>query len=134
MTRHARGTFTVTITPQPHEEGVGDAGIARMALHKSFIGELEGVAHGQMLAVRTDTPGSAGYVAMDRVTGTLHGRRGSFSLQHSGTMARGAPTLGVTVVPDSGTDELAGIAGTLAIDIRDGQHFYEFAYALPQSL
>lgn len=128
MVQHARGTFTVTITPQAHVEGVGEATISRMGLHKVFVGELQGTASGQMLAVRTATQGSAGYVAMDRLTGTLQGRRGSFNLQHSGTMTRGAPDLSVTVIPDSGTEELAGIRGTLAIDIREGEHFYHFAY------
>ena len=133
MTLRARGTFTVALTPQPFVEDVGDPGIGRMALHKVFVGELEGSASGQMLAMRSDTPGSAGYVAMDRVTGSLQGRSGAFSLQHSGTMTRGAPELSITVIPDSGTGELAGIAGRLAIDIRDGQHFYDLEYTLPDA-
>ncbi len=133
MTQHARGTFTITITPQPHVDGVGDPSFGRMGLHKVFAGDLEGTASGQMLAMRTDTPGSAGYVAIDRVTCSLHGRSGGFSLQHSGTMTRGAPELRVSVIPDSGTDALVGIAGTLSIDIRDGQHFYELEYTLPDA-
>ncbi len=132
MTLQARGTFTVTITPQPHVDGVGNASIVRMALQKLFAGGLAGIAQGQMLAVRTETQGSAGYVAMDHFTGMVDGRHGGFSLQHSGTMTRGTPSLSVTIIPDSGTDELVGIAGSLAIDIRDGQHFYDLAYTLPQ--
>ena len=85
-----------------------------------------------MLAVRTDVEGSAGYVAMERVTGTLHGRSGAFTLQHSGTMTRGAQQLSVTVVPDSGTEELAGLAGKMTIDIVDGKHFYSFDYTLAE--
>ena len=87
-----------------------------------------GEARGQMLATRTGTPGSAGYVALDRFEGTLDGRVGGFSLQHSGTMDRGAPTLSIHVIPDSGTGELAGLRGTLAIRIEDGAHFYDFDY------
>jgi len=124
------GSFQVTLTPQPADEGVGDACIARMALHKVFEGALAGEARGQMLATRTATPGSAGYVALDRFEGALDGRRGGFSLQHSGTMDRGSPTLSITVVPDSGTGELAGVEGTLAIRIEGGAHFYDFDYRL----
>ena len=127
----ASGAFTVTITAQPAEDAVGDASIARMALYKVFEGPLSGVARGQMLATRTGTPGSAGYVALDRFDGTLEGRRGGFSLQHSGTMDRGAPSLSIGVIPDSGTGELAGLRGTLAIRIEGGAHFYDFEYTLP---
>ncbi|MFV0625084.1 DUF3224 domain-containing protein [Sphingomonas sp. ac-8] len=124
----ARGAFDVTVTPASG----ADAPTARMTLAKTFHGPLEATGAGEMLAVQTDTPGSAGYVAMERVTGTLDGRDGSFVLQHSGTMDRGAPTLSVTVVPDSGTGQLSGITGTMAIDIRDGKHFYTFRYRLPK--
>ncbi|WP_242112603.1 DUF3224 domain-containing protein [Luteimonas aquatica] len=133
MTRYAHGTFSVTITPQANEEGVGDPSIGRMALHKVFDGDMVGSAKGQMLAVRTEVKGSAGYVAMDCVTATIHGRSGGFALQHSGTMDRGAPQLRISVVPDSGTGELAGIVGTLDIEIRDGEHFYHFTYHLPDA-
>ena len=129
---HASGTFTVNITPQPAEDDVGDPGIGRMALFKQFSGDLEGSAHGQMLTSHGDVAGSAAYVALDRVTGLLHGRSGSFSLQHCGVMDRGAPQLTVTVVPDSGNGELQGIRGNLAIRIADGQHLYEFDYTLPE--
>jgi hypothetical protein len=131
MTTHARGTFEVKMTPQPVQDGVGDPGIGRMALDKQFQGDLEAIAKGQMLAAGTDVSGSAGYVALDRVSGTLHGRSGTFALQHSGTMTRGTPQLSITVIPDSGTGELLGLAGTLAITITDGQHFYDFEYTLP---
>ena len=86
-----------------------------------------------MLSAMTEVKGSAGYVAMERVTGTLHGRSGSFVLQHSGTMTRGAPQMSVTVVPDSGTGQLAGLAGQMTIKITDGKHFYEFEYTLPEA-
>ncbi|MES2310706.1 MAG: DUF3224 domain-containing protein [Pseudomonadota bacterium] len=131
MTTHARGTFEVKMTPQPVQDGVGDPGIGRMALDKQFQGDLEAIAKGQMLAAGTDVSGSAGYVALDRVSGTLHGRSGTFALQHSGTMTRGTPQLSITVIPDSGTGELLGLAGTLVITITDGQHFYDFEYTLP---
>lgn len=131
MTTHARGTFEVKMTPQPAQEGVGDPGIGRMALDKQFHGDLEATGKGQMLAAGTDVPGSAGYVALERVSGTLHGRHGTFALQHSGTMTRGAPQLSITVVPDSGSGELLGLAGTLTTTISDGQHGYDLEYTLP---
>lgn len=133
MTMHASGTFEVKMTPQPAQDGVGDPGIGRMALDKQFHGDLEATGKGQMLAAGTDVPGSAGYVALERVSGTLHGRRGTFALQHSGTMTRGAPQLSITVVPDSATGELLGLAGKLAITIADGKHSYDFEYALPDA-
>jgi hypothetical protein len=125
----ATGTFEVKMQPQS-DENVGDPTVGRMSLDKQFQGELEASSKGQMLAVRGDVPGSAGYVAMERVTGTLSGRTGTFALQHTGTMTRGVPELSVTVVPDSGTGELTGLAGKLAINIVDKQHFYEFEYTL----
>jgi hypothetical protein len=131
VTNHASGTFEVKVTPQAPEEGVGDPTVGRLSLDKQFHGDLEGTSRGQMLAVRSDVDGSAGYVAMERVTGALEGRTGTFALQHSGTMNRGAPTLAISVVPDSGTGQLAGIAGTMTIVIADGKHSYEFEYTLP---
>ena len=104
-----------------------------MALDKQFNGDLEGTSKGQMLAVSTDVQGSAGYVAMERVSGALHGLKGTFALQHTGTMTRGTPQLSITVVPDSGTGELVGLAGTMTINIVDGKHLYEFEYTLAQS-
>jgi hypothetical protein len=132
MTMHARGTFEVKMSPQPAQDGVGDPGIGRVALDKQFHGDLEATGKGQMLAAGTDVPGSAGYVALERVRGTLHGRRGSFALQHSGTMTRGAPQLIITVVPDSGAGELLGLAGTLSITVTQGRHGYELEYTLPE--
>ena len=131
MSRQARGSFEVKITPQPPQEGVGDPGVGRLAIEKQFHGDLEGSSRGQMLAVGTAVDGSAGYVAMERVSGSLLGRRGSFALQHSGSMHRGSPQLSVTIVPDSGTDELAGLAGTLDIKVANGEHHYELDYSLP---
>lgn len=131
MSTHARGTFEVKMTPQPAQDGIGDPGIGRMALDKQFHGDLAATGKGQMLAAGTDVSGSAGYVALERVSGTLHGRSGTFALQHNGTMTRGTPQLSITVVPDSGSGELLGLAGTLAITITDGQHFYDFEYTLP---
>jgi len=131
VTNHASGTFEVKMTPLAPEENVGDPTVGRMSLDKVFHGDLEGTSRGQMLAVRSAVDGSAGYVAMERVTGTLGGRSGTFALQHSGTMNRGAPTLLISVVPDSGTGGLVGLAGTLDIIIADGKHSYAFEYTLP---
>lgn len=130
---HARGTFDVTITPQPPDGTSDGAAVGRMSMSKQFQGDLEASSQGQMLAVGTAVEGSAGYVAMEQVSGTLHGRSGTFALQHSGTMTRGAPHLAVTVVPDSGTAQLAGLAGSMSIDIVDGEHRYDFAYTLPEA-
>lgn len=126
----ATGSFHVKITSQAAEDGVGDPLVGRLALDKTFEGDLVAESRGQMLAVRTATAGSAGYVAMERVVGTLGGRSGSFALQHSGTMQRGDAELSVTVVPDSGTGELAGIAGRMRIIVADANHSYEFDYTL----
>ena len=128
---HAKGTFEVKMTPQPPDEGVGDPSVGRMRIDKRFHGDIEGTSQGQMLAIGTAIDGSAGYVAMERVRASVHGRRGSFALQHSGTMDRGAAQLSITIVPDSGTDELAGIAGHLSITVQDGVHGYELEYTLP---
>ncbi len=130
---HASGTFEVKMTPQPAQQDVGDASVGRMALDKRYRGDLDATGLGQMLATGTPVQGSAGYVAMERVSGTLGGRRGAFNLQHNGTMNRGTPSLSIIVVPDSGSDELTGLAGTLAITIADGQHFYELEYTLPDA-
>lgn len=124
---HAAGTFDVKITPQA---GYSDS-VGRMSIDKQFQGDLLGISQGEMLAVMTGVQGSAGYVAMERVIGTLKGRSGSFSLQHSGTMNRGEASLAVTVVPDSGTDQLVGLAGTMKIIVEAGKHSYQFAYTLP---
>ena len=131
MPGHAAGPFDVKVTPQPADEKVGDPSVGRMALDKQFHGDLEATSKGQMLATMTDVKGSAGYVAMERVSGTLHGRKGTFALQHTGTMTRGAPSLTITVVPDSGTGELVGLTGTMDIHIVEGRHSYDFSYTLP---
>lgn len=131
MTMHATGTFEVKMTPQSPVDGVGDPTVGRMALEKQFKGDLEGTGKGQMLAVGTAIDGSAGYVAMERVQGALRGRKGSFALQHNGVMNRGTPQLAIMIVPDSGTEELSGIAGALTIRIADGVHHYDLAYSLP---
>ena len=131
MTKHATGTFEVKLNPQAVEEKVGDPTVGRMSIDKQFHGDIEGTSKGQMLVTGTEVQGSAGYVAMERVTGTLHGHRGTFALQHSGMMTRGTPQLSVTVVPDSGTGELVGLAGKMTINIVDGKHLYEFEYTLP---
>jgi Protein of unknown function (DUF3224) len=130
--KHASGTFEVKLNPQADGE-VGDPTVGRMSIEKEFRGELEATSRGQMLAVMTDVKGSAGYVAMERVNGTLDGRRGTFALQHSGTMTRGEAQLTVTVVPDSGTDQLVGLSGKMSINIAEGQHSYEFEYTLAQT-
>lgn len=119
------------MTPQAPDDTPAGAAVCRLSLQKQFHGALDATSTGQMLAVRTEIDGSAGYVAMEQVTGTLQGRRGAFALQHSGTMERGTPSLTVTVVPDSGTGQLVGLAGTLAIEIVDGQHMYDLTYTLP---
>jgi hypothetical protein len=128
--KKAKGSFEVTVQPLSNAEVSGDALFGRFLLIKKFSGDLVGEARGQMLSAGTSTQGSAGYVAIDQVTGTLDGRVGSFILQHSGTMNRGAPGLSITVVPDSGTSGLAGLSGTLTISIVDKKHFYEFDYSL----
>jgi Protein of unknown function (DUF3224) len=132
VSKHASGTFDVKVIPQPGDEKVGDPTVGRLSIDKEFHGDLEGTSKGQMLAVGTDFKGSAGYVAMERVNGTLHGQKGTFALQHSGTMTRGAPQLSVSVVPDSGTAQLADLAGTMEIKIVDGKHLYDLEYTLPE--
>ncbi len=126
MTMHASGTFEVKMTPQSNDDK--GAVVGRYLLDKQFHGDLEGTSKGEMLAVGTAVEGSAGYVAMEQVTATLNGRKGSFALQHTGTMTRGAPQLAITVVPDSGTDQLVGLTGKMDIKITGGKHFYSFDY------
>ncbi len=126
MTSHANGTFEVKLGPLATEEKA----LGRMSIDKQFHGDLEATSKGEMLAAMTNVKGSAGYVAMERVNGTLHGRTGAFVLQHSGTMTRGTPQQSVTVVPDSGTDQLAGLTGKMTIIIADGKHSYNFEYEL----
>jgi hypothetical protein len=133
VTTHAHGEFDVTLTPQPPDDAGAASPVSRMTIAKQFHGDLEGTSVGQMLAVGTAVEGSAGYVAMEQVTGTLRGRGGAFALQHSATMTRGVPRLSITVVPDSGAGQLVGLVGTMTIDIVDGKHFYGFDYTLPES-
>jgi hypothetical protein len=133
LTNHASGTFEVKLSPQVDDK-VGDPSVGRMSLDKQFQGALVGTSKGQMLAVRTAVEGSAGYVALERVEGTLDGRSGSFALQHSGTMTRGVAQLNVTVVPDSGTEQLVGLEGKMTINIVEGKHFYDFEYTLAEPL
>lgn len=125
---HAKGPFDVKLTPQQAGEGVAHA---RMRLDKQFHGELEAVSVGEMLAVRNMELGSGVYVAMERVEGTLAGRKGAFVLAHTGVMDRGAQSLRLFVSPDSGEGELAGLTGEMKIIIADGAHGYEFDYQLP---
>jgi Protein of unknown function (DUF3224) len=134
MTHHASGPFEVKLTPQtPDNKESQSANLGRMSIDKQFHGDLEATSKGEMLSAMTDVKGSAGYVAMERVSGTLQGRSGTFVLQHTGTMTRGTPQLSVTVVPDSGTGKLVGLAGTMTIKIVDGKHSYEFDYTLAES-
>lgn len=128
VTTRANGTFEVKLTPQPADDGTTAAGIGRMDIDKQFHRDLEATSKGVMLAARTSIPNSAGYVALERVSGTLGGRTGSFMLQHSGTMNRGTPQLALCVIPDSGTEGLTGLTGTMVIIIADGKHSYEFEY------
>ncbi len=130
---NATGTFEVKIVPQPPEDKDQDPSLARMTIDKQFHGDIEGTSKGQMLSAGTPEKGSAGYVAIEKVSGTLHGRRGTFVLQHSATMNRGTPQMSITVVPDSGTGELRGLAGSLQINIAGGKHSYSFDYSLPDS-
>ena len=131
MTHHISGLFDVKMSPQAAAENEG-ASISRMLLDKHFHGDLEAISKGQMLAHMTSVKGSAGYVAIEKVTGTLHGRKGSFVLQHSGTMNRGEATLALTVVPDSGTQDLEGLSGAMTITVTEGKHYYGFEYSFQE--
>jgi hypothetical protein len=130
VTTRALGTFEVKLTPQAGEPS---AVPARFVIDKRYHGELEGTGQGQMLAASTVVDGSAGYVAIERVTGTIAGRTGTFVLQHSGTMDRGAPDLVIKVIPDSGTAGLTGLRGRMDIRIDAGKHVYDFEFTLPPS-
>jgi len=130
LTQHAKGEFDVKVTPVAQDAA---SGLGRMSLDKTFRGDLVGTSVGEMLTAMSQVEGSGVYVAVERVTGSLSGRKGSFALHHTGVMERGKPSLTVTVVPDSGTDGLAGISGKLTIEITGGKHFYELEYSLPDS-
>lgn len=133
MTRHAEGLFDVKTTPLAPDDATTGTAIGRYALDKQFHGDLAAASKGEMLSSGDPAKGSAGYVAIEQVTGTLHGRTGSFALQHIGTMDKGSYKLSVSVVPGSGTGELAGIAGTMTITIASGKHSYVFEYTLPEA-
>ncbi|MFC4441417.1 DUF3224 domain-containing protein [Caulobacter henricii] len=130
MTQHARGPFDVKLVPQDEDAGPGST-LGRLSLDKVFHGDLDATGKGQMLTAGTDTPGSAVYVAIERVTGTLHGKAGSFALVHKGLMRGADRQLTVEIVPDSGTGALKGISGSLAIEITGGKHLYDLTYTLP---
>jgi hypothetical protein len=127
MEVEAIGTFDVKLTPI----GSGESPIGSMSIDKTFHGDLQGTSIGQMLAFRSGVEGSAGYVAMERVTGILGGREGSFTLQHSGLMDKGVPSLTVVVVPDSAIGGLTGLTGTMNIVVTPGRHDFQFRYTLP---
>lgn len=131
MKATASGRFDVKLAPEPLSEAAVDSGLGRLSLDKRFHGDLDAVSQGEMLSFRSAEPGSAGYVAMERVQGSLHGRKGGFVLQHSATMTRGEAEQTIMVTPDSGTGELSGISGRLRITITAGEHFYDFDYTLP---
>jgi Protein of unknown function (DUF3224) len=127
--KKAMGTFEVKIGSLPQYNTSEGAKLARMSIDKQFRGDIVGTSQGEMLSAGTGTKGSAGYVAIERVTGRLNDRSGSFVLQHNATMTRGAPYLNIVVIPDSGTGELAGLSGTMHIVIDKGSHSYEFEYS-----
>jgi hypothetical protein len=128
MPNHAKGSFNVTITPQ---DTADDAPVARMLLYKEFHGDLEAIAHGEMMAAHEPLTGAGVYVAIDRVTGTLHGKGGSFLIAHRGIRHSEGQQLEIVIVPGSGTGQLAGITGTVGIEIVNKEHFYSVAYELP---
>jgi hypothetical protein len=126
--QRAAGPFEVKLAPLAPAWPGDEAPLARMSIDKRFTGDLDATSRGEMLSAGTAVKGSAGYVAIEKVTGTLHGREGTFALQHTGTMNRGAPSLSITVIPDSGTGALSGISGTMQITIENKQHSYIFDY------
>ena len=126
----AKGEFEVKRIPQEELDIGGGASVGHSRFDKRFRGPLDAASVVHMLAVMSPVPGSGAYVAIERIEGTLNGRRGSFFAQHNGVMDRGKPSLDLTVVPDTGTDGLVGLRGRIAIDIVDGKHFYTFDYDL----
>jgi len=131
MAQIAKGPFEVKLLPAPLSDVAAPTGLSRMSLDKSWSGDLSGRSQGEMLAYRSSVQGSAGYVAMERVHGSLLGKQGSFVLQHSSTMTRGAPLQSITVVPDSGTGDLLGLDGSMIIEVQAGKHSYVFTFTLP---
>ena len=130
VTTHAIGTFDVKVTPVATDTAGEGSPLGRFSLEKQWHGDVEGTSHGEMLTAGSSVKNSAGYVAVERFTGTVNGRRGTFALQHTGTMTRGVGQLTITIVPDSGTGELAGISGSLGITIADGKHSYDLEYSI----
>jgi len=134
MATRASGTFEVQVKPLPGDEKVEGLSVGRLSLAKQFKGDLEGTSKGEMTTTGTTVQGSAGYVAIERVSGSLGGRSGSFVLLHQGTMKSGGDfKLSIVVVPDSGTEGVTGLAGSMAIIIADGKHSYEFDHTLPDT-
>jgi hypothetical protein len=133
VTLHATGEFSVQVTPDGENDKAPGSTLGRMLLSKQLHGDFEGTSKGQMLTVGTDVKGSGAYVAVERITGTLHGRSGSFALQHSGTMSAAGLFLNITIVPDSGSGQLTGIAGKMNITIANGKHSYDLEYTLPDA-
>lgn len=131
MNYQARGTFEVNVKPVGEPDAASGVTLGRMSLDKQFHGDLAAIGKGEMLTALTGVDGSAGYVAIERVTGTLNGRQGSFVFQHAGLMNRGDQQLSISVVPDSGTEQLTGLSGAFSLNVTDGQHFYSFEYTLP---
>jgi expansin (peptidoglycan-binding protein) len=130
MTGHAEGTFDVKTIPLSPDDATADTSISRFALDKQYHGDLEAASKGEMLGAGNPAAGTAGYVAIEQVTGTLAGKSGSFALQHYGNMSQGKFELNVKVVPGSSTGELTGIAGAMTIIVADGKHSYTFDYSL----
>ena len=130
MTTRIHGTFSVVMNPLALHDEAQNTLLGRRSIDKQFHGELDATSVGEMLSAGTPVEGSAGYVAVETVTGTLQGRSGSFTLLHRGIMSRGNPELTITVVPDSGTGELEGLSGEMTINFVEGQHAYEFEYTL----
>lgn len=131
MPQRAYGPFDVKLAPQKADNPQAEAAaLGRMSLEKTYHGDLQAASQGEMLSVLDKQKGSGGYVAMERVQGTLAGRTGSFVLQHSASMNRGEPQMNITVVPDSGAGELSGLSGSMTISIDKGQHYYDFEYLL----
>lgn len=131
-TTQAKGEFEVKLTPQSTDEGAGST-LGRFTNDKVFRGELEATSKGEMLTAGTEVKGSAGYVLIERVTGTLHGRTGAFVLQHDATLDRGAPQQRIIIVPDSASGQLLGLKGSMTIQIESGRHFYTLTYSLPDA-
>jgi hypothetical protein len=133
MTMRASGSFEVKLSPLATDDATAGSPLGRMSIDKQFHGDLEAASQGEMLTAGAIAKGSAGYVALEQVIGSLHGHSGSFILQHSGTMTRGVPQLSITVVPDSGTGELVELAGRMTIEIAGGKHSYGFEYTLGET-